>query len=564
MKSISGRSYKEIKINKNKIEKLKQNYNFSEIISKIVIQQNFDEDEIYSINNNLNLTNVFSNNVDFEKSLNIIMNAIKNNEYICILGDYDVDGSVATSLLVRLFKYIKHPHFFYIPDREIDGYGASKKLFEKLILKKPDLIIMVDCGSTANEAIDYLNSNKIKSVIIDHHEINKPYPVADSIINPKKNNGYKKYDYLCATALTYFFIDLLTKKIGLKINIKDYLVYVLLATVCDVMPLRKLNRLIAIDALKNFDIKNFKSFAEIYKLKGIKSKISIQDLGYLIGPILNSGGRLGKSNYATELLSSNNPDLISHRVQELIKLNEKRKLIEYNILNEIDFHHINKNNDNIIFFYNPVINEGLIGIIASRLKDYFNKPSIVITHSNKNLKGSARSIANFDIGIIIKNALDNNILINGGGHNMAGGFTLKKNKINNFKNFLESSYKKLNIKNDNSFNYISKISSMAFNKNFYENLSKLEPFGNNNPEPTFLFENLKIIKKRIINKKHISCILKSKIGYSIKSILFNSIDSKIAIHLLNYKKEINVIGQISQNFWNNKKSLQLIIKDIII
>ena len=162
MKSISGRSYKEIKINKNKIEKLKQNYNFSEIISKIVIQQNFDEDEIYSINNNLNLTNVFSNNVDFEKSLNIIMNAIKNNEYICILGDYDVDGSVATSLLVRLFKYIKHPHFFYIPDREIDGYGASKKLFEKLILKKPDLIIMVDCGSTANEAIDYLNSKKIK------------------------------------------------------------------------------------------------------------------------------------------------------------------------------------------------------------------------------------------------------------------------------------------------------------------------------------------------------------------------------------------------------------------
>ena len=342
------------------------------------------------------------------------------------------------------------------------------------------------------------------------------------------------------------------------------MIYVLLATVCDVMPLRKLNRLIAIEALKNFDIKNFLSFNEIYKFKEIDSKISVNHLGYLIGPILNSGGRLGKSNYATELLSSDNEDFAVNRTDKLIKLNEKRKKIEDKILSQVDFTKIDKNNKNIIILYDSSINEGLIGIIAARLKDYFNKPSIVITNSNEVLKGSARSIDNFNIGTVIKNAVDENILITGGGHNMAGGFTLKKKMINNFQLYIEKSYKNLRIKNSNIFNYDSKISSFAFNKNFYDEISKLEPFGNGNPEPTFLFENLKIIKKNIIKKKHISCILKSKIGYSIRSISFNSINTKIAEYLLNYKKEINIIGQINENFWNNKKSLQLIIKDLII
>ena len=174
--------------------------------------------ELISINNNLDFNNVFLKNEDFEKSIKIVIDAINKKEKICILGDYDVDGSVATSLFIRFFNSIKHPFFYYIPDREKDGYGASKKLFQKLILKKPKLIIMVDCGSTSNEAIKFLNDNNIKSLIIDHHEMNKPFPKANMIINPKKDNGYVEYDYLCATTLVYFFLDLLCKKI--KINLR--------------------------------------------------------------------------------------------------------------------------------------------------------------------------------------------------------------------------------------------------------------------------------------------------------------------------------------------------------
>ena len=564
MISVSGKKWEEKKINQNIVDKLKQEYDFSEILSRLIISRKFDNDEIATINTDLDLNNVFLNNKDFSQSINLVVNSINNNEKICILGDYDVDGSAATSLFIKFFEDINHPFFYYIPDREKDGYGATKKLFKKLILEKPKLIIMVDCGSTSNEAIDFLKENEIKSLIIDHHEINKPFPNANSIINPKKDNGYREYDYLCATTLTYFFLDLLIKKIKSKINISDYLIYVLLATVCDVMPLRKLNRLIALNALKNFDITKNLPLNTLFKLNEKKNKIDINDLGYLIGPILNAGGRLGKSQYATELLSSNNDLVVNDRCKSLIKLNDKRKEIESLILEEIDFKKIEKENKDVIIYYNPNINEGLIGIIAARLKDYFNKPSFVITASNELLKGSARSIYNYDIGRVIKNSLDKNIIINGGGHNMAAGFTLDKVNLKDFENYILEDFLKSNISNENIFSYESEVSSLALNQDFYEDLKKLEPFGTGNPVPTFMLRDLRIIKPIVLNNKHISVVLKSKTGHSIKSISFNSINTKIGEHLINYKDNLNIIGQINENIWNNKKTLQLTIRDLIL
>jgi len=564
MISVSGKKWEQKKINQNLVDKLKQDFNFSDILSRLIISRKFEDDEIATINTDLNLNNIFLNNEDFNKSIKLVVNCINNNEKICVLGDYDVDGSAATSLFVKFLESINHSFFYYIPDRERDGYGATKKLFQKLVLKKPRLIIMVDCGSTSNEAIDFLNENKIKSLIIDHHEINKPFPNANSIINPKKDNGYKEYDYLCATSLTYFFLDLLIKEIKSEINISDYLIYVLLATVCDVMPLRKLNRLIALNALKNFDITKNLPLNTLFELNEKKNKININDLGYLIGPILNAGGRLGKSEYATELLSSNNDQIIKDRSTYLIRLNNKRKEIENLILSEIDFQKIEKENKEVIIYYNPNINEGLIGIIAARLKDYFNKTSIVITASNKLLKGSARSVYNYNIGRVIKNSLDQSIILNGGGHNMAAGFTLNKDKLKDFKDYILEDFLKSNSVNNDIFSYESEVSPLAFNQDFYDNIKKLEPFGTGNSVPTFMLRDLKIIKPLVLNNKHISVILKSQIGFSIKSISFNSINTKIGEHLMSYKKNINVIGQINENIWNNKKTLQLTIRDLIL
>jgi len=494
----------------------------------------------------------------------LLINSLNKKDYICILGDYDVDGSTSTSLLVRFFEHINHPYFFYIPDREKDGYGATKEVFNKLILKKPQLVIMVDCGSNSNEAINFLNDNDIKSLIIDHHEINKPFPKSNTIINPKKKNGYEKYDYLCATSLVYFFLDIVIKKIKSDFKLSNFLIYVLLATVCDVMPLRKINKIIASNVIKNFKIQNNYVFDILLQLSGVNNKLSINDLGYLIGPIINSGGRLGYSNFATELLSSNNHEIVKKKSIKLIKLNNKRKEIEKNILNEIDFKKIKKENKNVIIYYKNNLNEGLIGIIASRLKDYFNKPSIVITKSVDKLKASARSTSSYNIGYLIKSLIDNNIIDSGGGHNMAAGFTMKKDNIKLLDNFIQNDYLKKNSNRESLNEYDFKLSPSAIKIKLTNDINKLRPFGNYNFLPIFLINNLKIIKHNVINNKHLSVILKAESGVSVKGICFNCLNTNMGNYLLSYRKNINIIAQINENIWNNKKTIQLNIRDLIL
>ena len=207
MISVSNKKWSERIYDIKKIDKCSQDNNFSQILSRLVISRNFIDEEIYSINNpeGIIFTNIFKFNPDFVNAVKLVNDSINKNEKICIFGDYDVDGSCSTALLVKFFNSIKHPYFFYIPDREKDGYGLNIKLVKKLIKREPKLIIIVDNGSNANEEIDLFNKNKINTLIIDHHQINKPFPKANVIINPKIDNGYIKHDYMCATLLTFFF-----------------------------------------------------------------------------------------------------------------------------------------------------------------------------------------------------------------------------------------------------------------------------------------------------------------------------------------------------------------------
>ena len=564
MKSVSGKNWVEKKIDKNLLEKTKQDFNFNELLAKLIISRNFDKTEIFNIDNDLEISNIFINNKDFKIASDILIESINNKEKICILGDYDVDGNASTALFVRFFEFIKHPYFYYIPDREKDGYGASIKIFEKLILKKPKLVIMVDCGSTSNDAINFLNKKNIKSIIIDHHEINKPFPRSNIIINPKKNDGYEKYNNLCATALTYFFLDLVIKKKNYAYKLNNYLIYVLLATVCDVMPLRKINRILAINILKNYNVKKNISIDTIFRLKNKKNKITIDDLGFMIGPIINSAGRLGASHLSVKLLSSENQNIVNEISERLIKLNDKRKEIEKKILDKINFKKIEKENKNVIIYYNPNIKEGLIGIIASRLKDYFNKPAIVITRSNNVFKGSARSTNDYNIGNLIKLLCDKKIIQSGGGHNMAAGLIIKKEKIKLLDNFIQNDYSKKVLNLINFLEYDAELSSSSININLINNIYKLYPFGNDNPLPLFLFKRFKILKTTVLDNRHISAILKPNLGTSIKTICYNSINTDLGNYLLSYKNQIDIIAQVSLNTWNNKKSVQLNIKDVFI
>ena len=560
MISVSGRNWEEEYANKRFVEKIKIDHGFNNIQSKIILSRNYSKEEIYLIKNNIDLKNPFHQTKDFLLACGLLKKNIKNKSKILIIGDYDVDGCMSTSLFVNFLKKINAKFNYFIPDRFKDGYGASKNLVIRLIKQfNPDLIIFLDCGSSSYEAVKYIKSKKIQTLIIDHHNTKNPYPEVDVFINPKKNVEYSNLDYLCTTFLTYLFIDLYIKLTKELFSVQNYLILVLLATVSDVMPIRGINKILSKKILSGLDIdKNF-VIKSILKKLNIKKKLELYELGYKIGPVVNAAGRLSNANQIVELFTSKSSIKISNIVENICKLNDKRKLIENKILNELELEKLNEEKG-VIFIYKSNLHEGLIGIIAARIKEYFNKPCFVLTNSNNILKGSARSTADFNIGELIQKSCLLGITLNGGGHNLAAGVSLKKSKFNEFKSYINKIYNTKFTQNKNY--YTSIISLKSVNKEFAKSINLLGPFGNKNSMPIFLIQDVKLIQKRLIKDLYISCFIKkgSKI---VKSISFNHLNSKISYEILNSNNNFDVLAKIKSNTWNNKSSIELEIIDLI-
>lgn len=560
MLSVSGRDWQETKIDGRKVEKYSQKYNLSNFTSKLLINNNFDEDEIYYLNQKPGIDYTYKNLKDFKLAATLIDEHIEQNKKILLFGDYDVDGGCSVALLAKYLKFKGADFNYYIPDRIKDGYGPNLTLMRKFSKEKINLIIFVDCGTNSFDEINFLNSNDIKSIIIDHHKIDN-FKVNPSVfINPLKSSDYKNYNFFCSTNLVFFLLRfiLFKNRENKKFNLTKYLIYAALGTICDVMPLRGLNRYLSIEAINSFNLNEDNAFSHILKFNKINRKLTIDDLGYFIGPVLNSGGRLGKSKLATKLLISEDKKEIEKISKELLYTNEKRKIIEERTLEKIEGKiDLNKN---YIFHFEEHISEGILGIIAARLAEKYNKPVILATYSGNVIKGSARSVEEIDIGKILLNLKQKNILIKGGGHAMAGGFSLLKKNIKKVDEYLQ---KQIKINKNNNINkYLSKHSFSLLNNSLLIDLRKIAPFGSKNPYPILLFNKIKIIKTKIINKKHIFFVAKSGIK-SCEGMAFNSVDSEIGNILLYYKREISIISELRESTYKNKSKLQLILKDII-
>ena len=560
MFSVSGKSWEEIYANKRLVEKIKIDNGFNDIQSRIILSRNYTSEEVYLIKNKIDIKNPFNNTKDFILGCELLEENLNKQNNILIVGDYDVDGCMSTSLLVNFLKTKKNKVNYFIPDRFKDGYGASKNLIIKLIKQfDPGLLIFVDCGSNSHDALKHIKTKKIKSLIIDHHNPNNLYPEADVFINPKKNIEYSNFDYLCSTSLTYFFIDLYIRLKNENVRIEDQLIYVLLATVADVMPMRGINKILSKKILLEFNIdKNF-IFKNLLKYLKIKNKLDIYDFGYKIAPLINAAGRLGNANQIVELFTTKSINQILAILKNISKLNDRRKLIENKIINDLELEKINDENG-IKFIYKPNLHEGLIGIIASRIKDYYNKPCLVLTNSNNILKGSARSTTDFNIGELIQKSCKLGITLNGGGHNLAAGVSLKKTKLDHFKKYINEIYNNQITQSKNL--YTSIISIKSINKEFYKSIDILGPFGNKNPIPIFLIQNVKFIKKNIIKNRYVGCFIK-KDRSIIKSISFNHLNSKVSYEILNSNNDFDVLVKIRYNKFNNKRSIGLEIIDII-
>ena len=558
MISATGRVWKEQRIPKRLIDKYSSNYDISENLSKFYLTRNFNKEDIFIKDITVNNLNIFYKSKDFLSATEMIVEIIKKRQKTLIFGDYDVDGISSITILASFFRHLGHPFRYVIPDRLLDGYGPNIKLMEQNLDKEIDNIIFLDCGSNSHDVIKYLKTKKVKSIIVDHHIINNlDIPKSDILINPKKNNSKFIDNNVCAATLTFFLVDLINKKLNSKFKLNNFFIFCLISTICDLMPLRGFNRKILRIGFKDLVINN-KGLKKLIS-NNLKKKLTYKDIGFNLGPLINSSGRIAKANDVVELFLSQNDDKIDYIINRMNKHNELRKKIEKENLKLINLKKYFSRN--VVFIFNKEFHEGTIGIIAAKLSQLFNKPCFIITESNDLLKCSIRSGNNININKTINKLISNKLIISGGGHEEAGGFTAKKECLTNLEVFLNKEYENSSKKNHRYFDSYTVFPKK--NSTIINDLKTLEPFGKENPEPIFYFKNIKSIKCKIINNRHIQNILKNKSGRSIKSISFDCVNSELGKYLLNFKKEFDLIGCIVKNSWNNVNQLELIIIDII-
>ena len=575
--SLSGKPWFLKNYNQEDLTYIKDNYSLDEITSKLLSIRKIKKEDIYSFLNPVVKNYIPNPNIltDMEKSSLRTYEAIIKNEKIGIFGDYDVDGASSTALLGNYLKELNLDFDIYIPDRKKEGYGPSIQSFKEFLTKKIKLIFTVDCGTLSFEAIDFAKKNNIDVIVLDHHQSEIKLPNAFSIINPNRFDDKSNLQNLCAAGVTFMFLVALNRELRIKkwfqnnnINEPDlinYLDLVSLGTVCDVVPLTGLNRAFVKQGLKIIKLKKNLGIKTLLDICKIESKPTIYHLGFMLGPRINAGGRVGKCSHGANLLLNKDPKKSYLLATELDQFNEERKILEANLLQKI-LNETKKNiDDPVLILSGKNWHEGVIGIVAARLKDKLNKPVILISLENNIGKASARSITGFDIGSVIISATNENILIKGGGHKMAGGFSIKIENIDKFKDFVIRRFKNINedISKEKPIYLDDVISPSAINLEFFNKVALLSPFGPGNPEPKFAIENLKTINGKIVGDKHIKSTLLGKDGSIIKTIAFNSVDKDLGEYLLKKNNKLfNIAGKLSLNEWKGQSNVEFIIDDI--
>ena len=577
--SVSGKNWLFKEFNSSDITKFSESYALTEIVAKLLSIRKRNIENIYLFLNP-KIKNLLPNPLhlkDMKSAIDRACSSIVKGELIGIFGDYDIDGASSTALLARYFLSINQNIQTYIPDRQKEGYGPSVEGFNTLIHHGAKIIFTVDCGTLAFEPIKIAQNSNVDVIVLDHHQSDIKLPNACAIVNPNRYDDTSGLNYLCAAGVCFVFLVGLNKKLRdinwfkkNKINepnILNFLDLVSLATVCDVVPLIGLNRAIVKQGLKIIKKRSNLGLKTLYDLCKIESQPTTFDLGFKLGPRINAGGRVGKSSHGAELLISDDPQKTYKIAIDLDKSNKERQSIELMLSEQVNSEVKKYHNHSVFVMSGNHWHEGIIGIVASRIKEKYNKPTILISLNKKIGKGSARSVVGFDIGSQIIKAVQSNILEKGGGHKMAGGFTIKEEKIPIFRDFLIKNFEKTRTGYSKNINlYLDSIvAPSALNEDFFQEMNSLAPFGSGNSEPKFVIENIKVVTSNIVANNHIKSILCGKDGTTFKAFAWNAKNSPLEPFLnKKNKKGINIAGKMRLNEWKGKRNIEFMIEDISI
>ncbi len=588
--SILGYNWQQKYFDSRLAKTIMQRFELSEILSNLIAMRGVALDDVENFllpKIKTSLPDPFALN-DMAKAVDFVIDCVLKNKKITIFADYDVDGATSSALLKRFLSDIGFNAEIYIPDRILEGYGPNSQALLNLKKSGTDLVITLDCGTVAFKPLTDAREAGLDVIVIDHHLGVLEKPASIAVINPNCLDEKFPHKNLCAAGVTFLFVVAVNKKLRdldfyktkKEPNLLNLLDLVALGTVCDVMPLTGLNRAFVDAGLKVLGQRKNLGLRQICDLAGLDEKPNSYHLGFILGPRINAGGRIGKSDLGATILSSNDEEKILAIAQELEILNKQRKDIEAAALEEaIAALEKGENGflktDSVIFATSKNWHQGVIGIVASRLKDLYGKPVAVIAIDEKTNKGKAscRSISGIDFGGEILNARLEGLLLEGGGHAMAGGFSILADKIKDLhKFFCDKMGEKVNeILLEKSANYDIALDLVQLNFDLINDLSRLEPFGVGNSRPKFLLRDVTKIRANLIGKTgdHISCIFSTKtaLGFAnnLQAVAFRVGKTALGEILLDPKiKTMSLIGTIEVNTYMQNQRLQMIIEDVII
>ena len=579
-KSLLGFLWEEKKYNAHNAKRIMQQYQISDLLSKILDQQGLGFDDIGVFLDPKIKTTMPDpfHFLDMRQAVEFTAGIIKQKKNICLYGDYDVDGATSSALLKTYFRNLGLETNIYIPDRFKEGYGPNIEAFKKLKDHNVDLVITVDCGTTSLNEMQYAKSINLDVIILDHHLCND-IPDTIAVVNPNRIDETSPYKHLAAVGVAFMFVCALNVYLEqegyfaehTKPNLLSLLDLVALGTICDVMQLDNLNRAFVKQGLRVIAKRSNVGLKILADVSRASNNISTYDLGFIIGPRINAGGRVGQSHIGSTLLSCLDDIEANKLALQLNLYNNERKELEAIVLAEAIDQVESSTIDVMNYVYSNNWHQGVIGIVASRLKDRYNKPSFVLSIDGDYAKCSARSIKGIDLGHLIIRAKGQNLIDQGGGHSMAGGFTVHQDKIEDVKSFFTEEISAMAKKLDkvNTRQYSLNLSVSAINMDLYSEIAQLEPFGPGNKEPIIRLYDIKIVKKDLRACKHILCLLVDKDGSRgfISAIAYNANQTPIFSYLMeeyNQNDNISIIGVIKKNDWNGREKLQIIIKDICV
>ncbi len=509
-----------------------------------------------------------------DKAAERLARAVMDGEQIGIFGDYDVDGATSAALLKRFIAAVGGQSTAYIPDRLKEGYGPNTPALLKLKDEGASVIVTVDCGTAAFEPLEAASKAGLDVIVVDHHEAEAKLPPATAIINPNRLDDESGLGQLAAVGVAFLLavaVNRALRDLGwygsrAEPDLMQWLDLVALGTICDVVPLTGINRALVAQGLKVMAARNNTGLRALADVAGLTEAPGTYHAGFLLGPRINAGGRIGAADLGARLLGTDDAAEATEIAHRLDELNKERKFIEASV-RDAAMAEVEKAGDDL----GPVIvaagegwHPGVIGIVAGRLAERFNRPACVVALKDDTGTGSGRSVSGVDLGAAIIAACQAGILVKGGGHKMAAGFTVERGKLVEFQAFLTDRIAAaVGEKGIQPSLYLDgAVKPAAANLSLLEALQQVGPFGAGNPEPRFVIPAARLSYAAVVGENHVRGIIQGEEGGRLAAISFNSLDTPLGQALLKSEgAPLHVAGRLRVNTWQGRTSAQLHVDD---